>query len=169
MFETKRLILRKLKDSDANDIFEMRKDPDIMRYIGEPQTDFESSIKWVARMSERWDKERIGFAAVVDKKTKVFVGWCGLWTLKETAEIEVGYAIATKFWGQGYATEAAARCLEYGFEELKLEKIVALAFPENIASQNVMKKLGMKYSLTGQFYEKELVQFVITKEEYAGN
>jgi len=169
MFETKRLLLRKLKESDTKDIFEMRKDPDVMRYIGEPQTDIKSSSTWIVKMSERWDKERIGFSAVVDKKTKEFIGWCGLWILNETNEIEVGYAISPKFWGKGYATEAARRCVKYGFEELELDKIVALAFPENKASQNVMKKLGMKYCLTGQFYKKELVQFAITKEEYARN
>ncbi len=169
MFETERLILRKLKNSDTTAIFEMRKDPDIMRYISEPQTDLESSVNWIIKMSEKWDKERIGFSAVVVKETKEFIGWCGLWTLKETDEIEVGYAIAKKFWGKGYATEAAERCLQYGFGELKLDKIVALAYPENKASQQVMKKLGMEYIRTGIFYEKELVQFAITKEEYAGN
>ncbi|MEZ5345575.1 MAG: GNAT family N-acetyltransferase [Pyrinomonadaceae bacterium] len=166
MFETERLILRKLKSSDLNEIFAMRKDPLIMRYIRGPQTDLDSSIKWIEMMTEKWDKEKIGFCGVIEKETGNFVGWCGLWNLGGTDDIEVGYAIAKHRWGKGYATEAAARCLEYGFNDLSLPKIVAVAFPENIGSQNVMKKIGMKYIQTGIFYEKELVQFGISAEEY---
>ena len=169
MFETKRLILRKLGETDLEDIFAMRKDPNIMRYIREPQTDIESSIKWIKMMSDKWDSEKTGFFGVVEKKTEKFVGWCGLWRLAETEEIEVGYAIAKESWGKGYATEAAARFLAYGFDDLRLQKIVAVAFPKNEASQNVMKKLGMSYVKTGFFYEKELVQFAISRDEYVGN
>ncbi len=166
MFGTERLILRKLEKSDLKDIYEMRKDPLVMRYIREPQTDIDSSVKWIVMMTEQWDDQKLGFCGVVEKFTGNFVGWCGLWRLKETNEIEVGYAIASDYWGKGYATEAAARCLQYGFEELSLEKIVAVAFPENEASQNVMKKIGMKYMKIDTFYEQELVQFGITKAEF---
>ena len=169
MLETKRLILRKLKESDIDDIFSMRKDPNIMRYIREPQTDIESSVKWIKMMADKWDSDKIGFFGVIEKETKKFIGWCGLWHLAETDEIEVGYAIAKEFWGKGYATEAAFRFLEYGFADLGLNKIVAVAFPENQASQNVMKKLGMRYVKTGIFYQKELVQYAISKDEYLGN
>ncbi len=166
MFETKRLVLRKLEDGDLKDIYKMRKDPLVMRYIREPQTDIDSSLKWIAMMTEQWDDQKLGFCGVVEKSTGNFVGWCGLWRLKETNEIEVGYAIAPDCWGRGYATEAAARCLLYGFNELSLDKIVAVAFPENQASQNVMRKIGMEYMKIGTFYEQELVQFGVTKAEF---
>lgn len=166
MFETNRLILRKLKGSDLDDIFKMRKDPEVMRFIREPQTDIGSSVKWIDMMIDKWDDHKIGFCAVVEKETEAFVGWCGLWELKETDEIEVGYAIAPGHWGKGYATEAAHRCLQYGFDDVGLDRIVAVARPENEASQNVMKKIGMTYVRKGIFYEKELVQFAVTKAEF---
>ncbi len=166
MMETERLFLRKLKDYDIDGIFKMRSDIEIMRYIREPQTERAESINWIKMISEKWDTERIGFCGVVEKETKSFVGWCGLWRLKETSEIEVGYAIHKDFWGKGYATEAARRCLEYGFEELNLKKIVAVAFPENESSQNVMKKLGMNYVGIGEFYDNDLVQYAISKKEF---
>ncbi len=166
MFETERLFLRRLQDYDVDEIFKMRSDEEIMRYIRKPQTKREESLHWIEMISEKWDKEKIGFCGVIEKKSKSFVGWCGLWRLIETNEIEVGYAIRKKFWGKGYATEAANRILQYGFEELNLEKIVAVATPENKASQNVMKRLGMKYVGIGKFYDNDLAQYSISKEEF---
>ncbi len=169
MFETERLFLRKLQDYDVDEIFKMRSDEEIMRFIRTPQTEREESLHWIKMISARWDNEKIGFCGVIEKETKEFVGWCGLWKLVETNEIEVGYAIKKEFWGKGYATEAAQVCLKYGFEELNLEKIVAVAFPENEPSQNVMKRLGMKRIGIGRFYDNDLVQYAISKEDYARN
>ena len=166
MMETERLFLRKLQDYDVDEIFKMRSDVEIMRYIREPQMNREESINWIKMISSKWDTESIGFCGLIEKSSKDFVGWCGLWRLVETGEIEVGYAIIKDFQGKGYATEAAKRCLQYGFEELNLEKIVAVAFPENEASQSVMKRLGMKYVCIGKFYDKDLVQYAITKEDF---
>ena len=169
MLETERLLLRKLKHSDIDDIFAMRRDTEIMRFIREPQIKRAESLKWINMISSFWESENIGYCAVIEKESNKLVGWCGLWHLSGTDEIEVGYAIARNYWGKGYATEAAERCLQYGFKDLGLKKIAAVAFPENNASLKVMKKLRMKFVQTGIFYEKELVQYAITKEEYDGN
>jgi len=165
MFETERLILRPLDRRDVEPVFAMRKDKNVMRFIREPQNRQES-INWLKLVSSRWKDEKIGFCAVLEKRTAAFVGWCGLWRLKETGEIEIGYAIAGKFWGKGFATEAAARFLRYGFDELNLKKIVAVAAPENASSRRVMEKLGLKFVKTGVFYEKKLVQYAIERENY---
>ena len=166
MFETERLILRPFDEEDVDAVFAMRSDEDVMRFIRPIQTERGETINWIRMLSEKWDTENIGFCAVVEKKTGNFAGWCGLWRLKETGEFEVGYAIAKNFQRKGYAAEAARRILDYGFNELDLEKIVAVAYPENEASQNVMKRLGMKYVKTGEFYEKNLVQYAIFKDEF---
>ena len=167
MFETERLFLRRLKDYDVDEIFKMRSDEEIMRFIREPQTQKSESEIWIEMISSRWEKEKIGFCGVIEKASKDFVGWCGLWKLKETNEIEVGYAMKKDFWGKGYATEAAKRMLEYGFGELDFERIVAVASPENDASQNVMKRLEMDYIGIGKFYGNDLVQYAITKDKFS--
>jgi ribosomal-protein-alanine N-acetyltransferase len=166
MMETERLFLRKLQDYDLDEIFKMRSSIEIMRYIRAPQTEPEESLKWIKMISGKWDTEKIGYCGVIEKKSKSFAGWCGLWRLPETKEIEVGYAIQKKFWGRGFATEAAGRCLQYGFEELDLTSIVAVAFPENEPSRNVMKRLGMTRVGIGRFYESDLVRYKITREEW---
>lgn len=166
MLETERLTLRPLDESDVDAIYAMRSDADVMRFIREPQNRNESA-NWIELVSNRWQKERIGFCAMIEKSSGKFVGWCGLWQLKENGEIEVGYAVAKDFWGKGFASEAALAFLAYGFEELRLEKIVAVARPENAASRRVMEKIGMRYDYAGEFYERRLVHYSITRGQFS--
>lgn len=165
MLETERLILRPLAETDVEAIYAMRSDADVMRFIREPQNRAESA-NWIELVSSRWATEQIGFCAVIEKSSEKFVGWCGLWHLKETGEIEVGYAVAKEFWGEGYATEAAIEFLNYAFGKLQREKIVAVAQPENAASRRVMEKLGMGYDYTSEFYGRDLVHYSITKKDF---
>jgi ribosomal-protein-alanine N-acetyltransferase len=168
MFETDRLILRRLDERDIDEIFAMRSDPEVMRFIRAPQNRMET-VNWLNLVSSRWASDRIGFCAVVEKQTDKFVGWCGLWQLKETDELEIGYAIAKDFWGKGFATEAARVFLQYGFEELKPDKIVGVAEPENVSSRRVMEKLGMKFVRLGEFYNRQLAQYAISRESWIEN
>ena len=167
MFETKRLILRRFTETkaDLEAVFALRSDAEMMRYIREPQNRAESR-NWLKLISSRWETEKIGFCAVIEKASKRIIGWCGLWRLLETGETEIGYAIAKEFWGKGYATEAAEKFLEYGFSELNLKKIVAVAREENTGSRRVMEKLGMEFDYIGEFYGRELVHYSITREKF---
>lgn len=165
MFETERLLLRKMSRFDADAIFAMRSSPNIMRFIREPQIRRETD-NWIKLVSSRWQNEKIGFCAVLEKKSNEFAGWCGLWRLTETGEIEIGYAIAKKFWRKGYATESAARILQYGFDELKFNKIAAVTHPENSGARRVMEKIGMSFDCIGKFYERDLAHYSITKKEF---
>jgi ribosomal-protein-alanine N-acetyltransferase len=144
----------------------MRRDADLMRFIRQPQTNRAEAESWVKLVSSRWETEKIGFCAVIEKASNLFVGWCGLWRLKETGETEAGYALIKDFRGLGYAREAAEAFLSYGFETLDLKEIVAVARPENRASRRVMEKLGMSYDYTGKFYERDLVHYSISREEF---
>lgn len=162
MLETERLILRPLAEKDVEKIYAMRSDPAIMRFIREPQNRTESA-DWIELVSSRWTNDKIGFCAMIEKETNQFVGWCGLWKLKETGEIEIGYATAKGFWGKDFATEAAREFLAYGFESLHFDEIVAVARPENAASRRVMEKIGMRFDYIGEFYGRDLAHYSIAK------
>ena len=165
MLETERLILRPLVESDVDEIFAMRSDEDIMRFIREPRGRDES-FDWIKLVSGRWHNDKLGFCAVIEKEANKFLGWCGIWRLKETGEMEIGYAIDKAYWGKGFATEAAEKFMQYAFGELNAEKLVAVARPENMASRRVMEKLGMQFVKTDTFYEQTLVQYAIAKGEF---
>src|SRR5215213_1805419 len=166
MLETERLFLRRFNENDIEAVFAMRSDADVMRFIREPQTNRSEAESWVNLVSSRWETDKIGFCALFEKSSGEFVGWCGLWRLKETGETEIGYALFKEFRGRGYAVEASEAFLNYGFETLNLKEIVAVARPENRASRRVMERLGMTYDYTGKFYERDLVHYSITREEF---
>jgi ribosomal-protein-alanine N-acetyltransferase len=89
----------------------------------------------------------LGLWATVQKDSGNFIGRCGLlpWTIDGQQEVEVAYAIARNYWGQGLATEAAGAILQYGFWHLNLPRLVSLIEPENTASQKVAEKIGMRF------------------------
>lgn len=168
MLETKRLFLRPMKETDVDSIFAMRSDADVMRYIREPQNRQES-VNWIKLVSSKWESHKIGLSSVILKQTNELIGWCGLWVLAETGEIEVGYAIAKNYWLQGFAYEAAEAFLNYGFSELNLPKIVACANPNNAGSRAVMEKLGMTFDHIGKYYGSDLVHYTIKKDDFFRN
>jgi ribosomal-protein-alanine N-acetyltransferase len=73
------------------------------------------------------------------------------------------------YWGMGLGTEAASAALKYGFEVAKLERVVAVAKPENIASRRVMEKVGMNYEKDAYFYNNNVVYYSISQEAYQSN
>ena len=79
------------------------------------------------------------------KRENIFIGWSGLAYLPEFDEIDLGYRFLPEHWGLGYATEASQAILEYGFNQLNLKKIIAIALKENEASIRVMEKVGMEF------------------------
>jgi RimJ/RimL family protein N-acetyltransferase len=163
--ETPRLRLRQFTHDDLNDLCRLYSNPDLMRYIGkgtrtknETQTALSSIIKHYEHGFGMW--------AVIYKDDGKLIGRCGLCFLDKTLEVELGYLLAQSYWGKGLATEASHTSLKYGFEILKLDKIVAIAQPENIASRRVMEKVGMKYERDAYFYNKDVVYYAISRDVY---
>ena len=94
------------------------------------------------------------------------VGFCGLFLTGDPPEVELLYGIAPPVWGQGLTTEAARAVLRYGFEELRLVRIVASADVPNVASLRVLEKLGMIFSRRMRTEYGEVVYFVLTREAF---
>ncbi len=93
------------------------------------------------------DYKKYGYGrwAAFLKNEMQFVGWAGLAYLPEFDEIDLGYRFLPEYWGLGIATEASRAILNYGFDSLKLRRIVAIAIKENKASIRVMEKVGMEF------------------------
>src|SRR5215510_1031964 len=131
MIETLRLILRSFSLDDLDEFAALNADPEAMRYIGigKPQSRGQTQVRLNAIL-DHYQQHGFGLFVMVEKTSGEFVGFCGLQHLENTSEIEVGYRLARRFWGIGLATEAARACLRYGFEQMGLERIVAVIQPE---------------------------------------
>ncbi|HZS08692.1 MAG TPA: GNAT family N-acetyltransferase [Blastocatellia bacterium] len=164
--ETARLRLRGFTTDDLNDLSAIRADPDVMRYIGGSPDSFEQVQSALNNILLHWEQHGFGRWAVADREDGGLIGWCGLSYLEDTGEVEIGYGIAKPYWGKGLTSEAAAASVRYGFEELALGRIVAVALPDNTASRRVMGKLGMRYVKVAHHYNAEVVYYEISREEY---
>jgi RimJ/RimL family protein N-acetyltransferase len=165
--ETSRLRLRMFTHDDLNDLAAIRADSDVMRYIGSGKPESIEQVQAALNKNiAHWEQHGFGRWAVVDKQSNKLIGWCGLSYLAE--DVEIGYGIAKPYWGQRLASEAAAATIKYGFEQLRLVRIVAVAWPDNIVSQRVMERLGMKYVKTTHYYDAEVVYYAISHDEYLG-
>jgi RimJ/RimL family protein N-acetyltransferase len=129
-------------------------DAEVMRYIGHtgPLSHAQATER-LARYVRCWEEHGLGMFGVRlrdealsdELPEELPVGWAGLQPLSGTDEIEVGYAFGRAAWGRGYATEVATAVVRWGFEQLGLERIVAVASAGNTGSRRVMDKLGMRY------------------------
>lgn len=164
MLETRRLRLRKFTMDDLDELAALRSDPLVMKYIGEQSREkVKERLRYYISL---YEPHGFGMWGVMHKAEAKLIGWCGLMFLEETPEVEVGYGIARAYWGQGLMTEAAAASLNYGFNEIGLERIVAVAMPENTASRHIMEKLGMKYEKNVLHYGFDCAYYAIARDEF---
>lgn len=167
MIETERLILRRFTPDDFESFAEIRADPDVARYIGGERGQQRDYV--AARFAfylSCYETHGYGASAILRKSDELMIGCGGLQPLEDTGETEIGYSFAKAFWGQGFATETAQAWFRYGFESAGLERIVAVAVPENAASWRVMEKLGMHYEGRAQHYGTECVKYAIAREQF---
>lgn len=144
--ETERLLLRKLKMQDATKIEEYAGDYQVAKTTLSiphpyPKGGGISFIQAVER-SQKYGK--LVLFALEEKSSGQFVGVINLNFIKPHRRAELAYWIGTPFWGKGYGTEVAKKVVEYGFNELNLNKIHAMAFLNNPGSWRIMEKIGMQ-------------------------
>ncbi|HCM34614.1 GNAT family N-acetyltransferase [Chryseobacterium sp.] len=173
--ETKRLILRKLEDNDAERMFLMDSNPEVMKYLETPVTSVEQSQNGIRMIQKQYVENGVGRLAVVEKESGLMIGWCGLKLLKKPINghvetLDLGYRFIPEFLGKGYAWEAAVATLEYGFNDLNAETIYAYADAGNAGSNYILTKLG--FENTGEFEDEGVMCFwyKLKREKYiSGN
>jgi ribosomal-protein-alanine N-acetyltransferase len=146
ILETERLILRLQQVKDIDALVDLWSDPEVTHHLGGPRerdwlrTEFE-------QIAQEPDAERYDLWPVIEKQSGQLIGNCGLLE-KEVAgnpEIELTYIIAASAWGKGFATEISKAITQYAFDEMGLERLIALIEPGNTASENVARKVGMHF------------------------
>lgn len=141
---TKRLTLRRWRDDDRVPFAELNADPAVMEFFVAPLTR-EQSDDFVDRIGAHFDAHGWGLWAVEVADSNAFIGYVGLWTPSwNPALVEVGWRLARASWGNGFATEAARAAIDDGFGRLDLPEIVSFTAVDNIRSQRVMQKIGMR-------------------------
>jgi len=164
--ETERLIHRQFTLDDLDKLVGLRSDPDVVRYLGGEKA---SRRDWnrgrLEFYTSRYDVG-LGMHGMYWKESGEMIGWSGLQELEGGDEVEVGYGMSKDYWRKGIGYETAVGWLKVGFEELKLERIVAVAMPENKGSWRIMEKLGMSFEKSETYYEMDCHLYAITRDQY---
>lgn len=164
--ETARLILRTVTHNDCVQVAQSWNIPDETPLALQEATD---KILWMHAnhtLNRRGDIRHVCLAIIV-RDTHEFIGWCGLDHVKRTRPYpELFYLLKRRHWGQGLATEAARAVVTYAFEELGLTAVRGSTDAENLASQRVMEKIGMR--ATGRTDDGGYA-FLLTHEDFAAN
>jgi RimJ/RimL family protein N-acetyltransferase len=147
ILETPSIHIRHFEESDFAGLLNLDTDPEVMKYIGNGKIMTEDQVRSaLKRIISRYDEmKEFGIWAAELKSTSEFIGWFALKPLPGTHDIEIGYRLLKKHWGHGYATEGATALLKYGFDILKISKIVAITNPSNLISKRVLEKIGLRY------------------------
>lgn len=167
---TERLLLRKVEESDIKPWAEFFKDNPSLPYLGidlnkGPE---ENAKEWIEFQFKRYEENRYGHHALINKETGDFLGMCGLLTqtVEEKKEIEIGYSLLQKYWGMGYASEAAQFFRNFGFEHENLDHIISIIDVRNIASQKVAVRNGMFIDCQIKYHDLDVYIYQIVRQEW---
>ncbi len=164
IIETKRLILREFQKTDAKNMYALNLDKKVLKYTGDKAfKSVEDAANFLKNYSD-YSKNGFGRWSVFLKSTNTYIGWCGL-KLNEEGFVDIGFRLLQKYWHNGYATEAAEACIDYGFGTLKLSEIIGRAAIANKASIKVLEKIGLHFWKKDTFEGvNEAVYYKITKK-----
>jgi RimJ/RimL family protein N-acetyltransferase len=165
VLQTERLTLRPLVAADAELYAGMRYHPEVAKWLSVSDTDpVDAARAAIERFELAWAERR--YAPWGLFRDGHLIGHGGLNFVPEFEATEVLWALHPETWGKGYATEMAHAALRYGFEDLGLELIFAITKPDNLASQSVMKRLGLSYRRNVVYREIDAVWFDINREAF---
>ena len=164
--ETERLLLRRVVNEDVNEIFALRSDQEVMKYIPRPLVKTEEeALAHIAMIDEKIDSnEGINWAITLKDNPKL-IGIIGHYRIRpEHFRAEIGYMLLPEYQRKGIISEAIKEVINYGFEVMKLHSIEAIIDPENFASEKVLQKSGFvkeAHLKENEYYEGRFLDTVI--------
>jgi [ribosomal protein S5]-alanine N-acetyltransferase len=163
---TARLLLRPLMMDDAEALHRIHHEAGTWRYFpGSPLATVEEERAKIEQLLGEYERNNHGLWAPVLRETGELIGRCGLMRreLDGAVEVELGYLLSPRFWGQGLASEAARAIRDHAFERRGFKRLVSIIAPENIASKRVAMAAGMRFSRQTR-YNEEMVDVYVIEE-----
>jgi [ribosomal protein S5]-alanine N-acetyltransferase len=172
ILETERLILREMLPTDAEAMFRLDSNPNVVRYLGnKPFKSIDESINLIKYVRKQYTDNGIGRFAVVLKETDEMIGWAGIKFVTDiendrTNFYDLGYRLLEEHWGKGYASEATKAWLDYFFQTMKLPVLVANINVNNLESNKIVKKFGFQIISTFYYEDIHCNWCELKKEDY---
>ncbi|NGM83491.1 GNAT family N-acetyltransferase [Paenibacillus sp. 7124] len=174
ILETDRFVLRQLNQDDSREIFQYFSLDEVTKFYDlESFTNIEQAEELIRRWNQRFEKNQgIRWGITLRSESRV-IGTCGFhgW-MKNHYKAEIGYELIPEYWRQGYMTEVIQKAIEFGFNNLGLNRIEAFVEPENVGSRRVLEKIGFREegTLKEHFYWRnrfvDTVIYALLKKDY---
>jgi RimJ/RimL family protein N-acetyltransferase len=166
--ETERLRLRPFRRSDLEDYAALNADPEVLRYLGggAPTWDRGRSWRHLAFLMGHWQLGGAGMWVVEHRETGSFAGTVGFAAPEGWPGFELAWILARRWWGQGFATEAAREALNYAFKSLEKDRVISLIHPENRASIRVAERIGERLEKRIEHGGREMLCYGLDRETY---
>lgn len=162
---TERLLLREIEFTDSHAIYQIFSDEEVMKWYGVfPIENMEAALRLIENLRMNYYENRGIRWAIIEKNTNRLIGTCGFhnWNVN-SRRAEIGYELGREFWHCGYASEAIREMIHFGCDVMNLQRVEALVYPENIASQTTLEKLDFSKEglLKGYAYFRNTYQDLI--------
>jgi [ribosomal protein S5]-alanine N-acetyltransferase len=169
VLETPRLLLREMSLEDLDFVAAMLAHPEVMRFWPKCYNR-EEAVDWIKRQQQRYANHGVGYWLALDKSSNQPAGQAGLLVqqVDDVEEVGLGYIMHRPFWRMGFAFEAASSCMDYAFNKLGRNRVIALVRPENLPSQGVALKLGMRVEKSTLLAEYEHLVYVTLRNAQHG-
>ena len=154
---TKRLILRRFSKDDLDNYYNILKQEQVNKWLGTGKRKSYDDVKnMIERIENSWIENDYGVYAVINKENNELIGHCGLNNIDNAKDVELLYAFDPASWGNGYATESAKAVIEFAKTKTDLKKLIAIAYPDNRKSRNVIEKAGFQYKGIQEYFGANL-------------
>lgn len=172
-FETQRLYLRPTSLDDADINLKLLNTEEFKKYVGDRNVKSLDESREYLKCRNLPQIEKLGYGnfILIKKDTGEKIGSCGLFHREGLDVVDIGFSFLPEYFGKGYGYEAASRILRAGFEEFGLQKICAITVKENVASQKLIEKLGLKFQKIVRIPKdpEDLLYYEISKEDWQKN
>lgn len=165
-----RLVLRAFREDDVPALTALHSDPEVVRFLrpnGAPETNPRQAWEYIAMHMGHWLLKGYGKWAMADPKTDELIGRIGYFHMPyEWPGLELGWTVARRLWGQGYATEAARLALDWGFQNLDTNEIISAVHPDNAPSIRVAERLGERHVRDAAIHGSPCRIYALTRDEW---
>ena len=166
ILQTANLILRQIHLEDANEVFEIRSNPETMKFIPRPLAEtIEDAQKFITECNTSIEKNELINWAIAQKEDNKLIGMIGFFRMQpENFRGEIGYILNPEFHGKGIMKEASDEAIKFGFEQMNFHSIEAVIDPENSASEKLLQKCGFEkeaHFKENFFYNNQFLDTVI--------
>ncbi len=165
--ETLRLSMRDFTLDDFDDLYALNSDPRVMKFIADGTPSTRDEVARALRRFVRYPTlyPDLGIWHTSRRDTGAFIGFFALNYAGKSADLEIGYRLLRNAWGLGFATEGATALAHYGFDDLRLHRIIGVTQPGNKPSQRVLMKAGLADQGWGRYYDRRLRLFAAERDE----